>query len=158
MKQTLITPEKVVALAFSESECIDAASVSMLDIAVAEERHVVSTVGPEMYAAMCDGDYEEFCEEYVAPVVALRTRLLMLPTMVARSGRGGVGTIATSTVKVPSDRQIARLERSLREKARTLQQRMSRYLNENAEHFPEYDPQQNVLNRCRCYGGFVQIC
>ena len=156
MKQTLITPEKVVALAFSESECIDVASVSMLDIAVAEERHVVSTVGPEMYAAMCDGDYEEFCEEYVAPVVALRTRLLMLPTMVARSGRGGVGTIATSTVKVPSDRQIARLERSLREKARTLQQRMSRYLNENAEHFPEYDPQQNVLNRCSNDGNIVQ--
>ena len=156
MKQTLISPETVVALAFNEGECIDAATISTIDIAVAEERHVVAVVGPKMYASMRNGRYADFCDEYVAPVVALRVRLLMLPTMVARSGRFGITAPATSTLKSPSDRQVERLERSLREKARTLQRRMSRYLNENAGEFPEYDPAQNILNRCSNDGNIVQ--
>ncbi len=156
MKRTVITPEKVAALAFCDGESIDATVISPLDIAVAEERHVVTVVGAEMYAAMCEGRYEEFCDDYVAPVVALQTRLLMLPSLVARSGRFGVSVPATSTMKSPSDKQIAALERSLREKARTLQRRMSRYLNENAERFPEYDPSRNILNRCSVDGNFVQ--
>ena len=156
MKQTLISPETVVTLAFNDGECIDAATISTLDIAVAEERHVVAVVGAKMYAAMCSGRYSDFCDEYVAPVVALRTRLLMLPAMVARSGRFGITAPATSTLKSPSDRQVERLERSLREKARTLQRRMSRHLNENAGKFPEYDPAQNVLNRCSNDGNIIQ--
>ena len=156
MKQTLISPETVVTLAFNDGECIDAATISTLDIAVAEERHVVAVVGPKMYAAMCNGRYSDFCDEYVAPVVALRTRLLMLPAMVARSGRFGITAPAASTLKSPSDRQVERLERSLREKARTLQRRMSRHLNENAGKFPEYDPVQNVLNRCSNDGNIIQ--
>lgn len=156
MKQTLITPEKVVALAFCDGECIGADSISAIDIAVAEERHVVAVVGAEMYEAMLAGQYAEFCEEYVAPVVALRVRLLMLPSMVARSGRFGVSVPASSTLKSPSDCQLERLERSLREKAHTMQRRMSRYLNENSEKFPEYDPSANVLNRCSNDGNIVQ--
>lgn len=156
MKQTLITPEKVASLAFNDGECFDAATISTLDIAVAEERHVVAVVGSEMYAAMRNGQYADFCEEYVAPVVALRTRLLMLPSMVARSGRFGVSVPASSTMKSPSDSQVRLLERSLREKARTLQHRMSRYLNENALRFPEYDPSRNIINRCSNDGNIVQ--
>lgn len=156
MKQTLITPEKVAALAFCDGESIDADSIPTIDIAVAEERHIVAVVGAEMYEAMLAGGYAEFCEEYVAPVVALRTRLQMLPSMVARSGRFGVSVPASSTLKSPSDRQIAHLERSLREKARTLQHRMSRYLNENSAQFPEYNPSGNILNRCSTDGNIVQ--
>lgn len=156
MKQTLITPEKVVALAFCDGESIGADAISTIDIAVAEERHVVAVVGPEMYGAMMAGEYAEFCEEYVASVVALRVRLQMLPSMVARSGRFGVSVPASSTLKSPSDRQVERLERSLREKARTMQRRMSRYLNENASAYPEYDPSANVLNRCSNDGNIVQ--
>lgn len=156
MKQTLITPEKVASLAFNDGEFFDAASISAIDIAVAEERHVVAVVGSAMYAAMCRGAYADFCEEYVAPVVALRTRLLMLPSMVARSGRFGVSVPASSTMKAPSDAQVRLLERSLREKARTMQHRMSRYLNDNAAQFPEYNPRENVLNRCSNDGNIVQ--
>ena len=156
MKQTLITPEKVVALAFCDGECIDADAVSTLDIAVAEERCVVAVAGSRMYAAMREGRYVDFCEEYVAPVVALRVRLLMLPSMVARSGRFGVSVPASSTMKSPSERQVTQLERSLREKARALQHRMSRHLNENAKEYPEYDPSQNILNRCSNDGNIVQ--
>ena len=156
MKQTLITPEMVVALAFGDGESMDSAAISPIDIAVAEERHVVAVVGSKMYAAMCDGKYADFREEYVAPVVALRTRLLMLPSMVARSGRFGVSVPASTTLKSPSDRQVAQLERTLREKARTLQRRMSRYLNENAKMYPDYDPSQNILNHCSNDGNIVQ--
>ncbi|MBO5875044.1 MAG: hypothetical protein J6Q20_00795 [Alistipes sp.] len=156
MKQTLITPEQVASLAFNDGECFDATTISSLDIAVAEERHVVAVVGPEMYEAMRSGRYADFCEEYVAPVVALRTRLLMLPSMVARSGRFGVSVPASSSLKSPSENQTRMLERSLREKARTLQRRMSRYLNDNAQRFAEYDPSRNVLNRCSNDGNFVQ--
>lgn len=156
MKQRLISPETIVALAFNDGECFDVTTISAVDIAVAEERHVVSVVGSAMYDAMCEGKYAEFCAEYVAPVVALRTRLLMLPSMVARSGRFGVSVPSSSTMKSPSDAQVARLESSLREKARTLQHRMSRYLNDNAEQFAEYDPHRNILNRCSNDGNIVQ--
>ncbi len=156
MKQTLISPETVIELAFNDGENFDAGAISVVDIAIAEERHVVAVVGSEMYAAMREGRYADFCAEYVAPVVALRTRLLMLPSMVARSGRFGVSVPASSQMKSPSDRQVERLERSLREKARTMQYRMSRYLNVNAAQFPEYNPLENVLNRCSNDGNFVQ--
>jgi hypothetical protein len=156
MKQTLITPERVMTLAFCDGECMDAATVSVVDIAVAEERYVVAAVGTEMYEAMRAGKYTDFCEEYVAPVVAVRTRLLMLPTMVTRSGCFGVSVPASSTMKSPSKEQLALLERSLREKARTLQRRMCRYLNDNTGQFAEYDPAKNLFNRCSNDGNIVQ--
>ena len=156
MKQTLITPEKVVALAFSDGELIESSEIATVEITVAEERHIVPVVGSRMYEAMRQGAYADFCEEYVAPVVAIRVRLQMLPAMVARVGRFGVATPTTSTLRSPSDRQMKQLERSLREKARALQRRMSRYLNENAELFAEYSPQMNILNRCSNDGNLVQ--
>ncbi len=156
MKKTLITPEMVADLAFCDGESIDASAISSLDIAVAEERYVVTVVGSQMYEAMCNGRYADLREEYVAPVVALRVRLLMLPSMVARSGRFGVSIPASSTLKAPSEHQVSHLERSLREKARTLQRRMSRHLNQNAKAYPEYVPAQNILNRCDNDGNIVK--
>jgi transposase len=45
---------------------------------------------------------------------------------------------------------------ALHRKADALRRRMSRYLNDNREQFPEYNPDANPLNRCILYGNIVQ--
>lgn len=157
MNKTLTTQTQVIELAFAEAEYMPATAVSPAEIAVAEERYIIPVTGRALYEKMLEGDYPELRDEYVAPAAALFTRLGMQPMTDLRSGR--FGTVApTSDYYRPADRaQLLDLRQSLLHKGRTLQRRLSDHLQHNGGLYPEYSPEENILNRCSTDGGIVQI-
>lgn len=156
MEKTLTTAAEVVELAFAEGEYMPESAVSAADIAVAECRYILPVVGRALYDKMLDGHYEELRGEYVAPAAALFTRLEMQPLLDIRTGRFGAVAPKSDCTEAAAREQILDVRRALRRKARTLLHRLSDYLGSHADAFPEYDPDDDILNRCTTDGGLVQ--
>ena len=127
---TLITPAQAVALAFADGEYLAPESVTQSDIAAAEQRYIVPVIGRRLYEKLLAGSHASFTTGTVAP---------------------------KSAAYQPAGTQALReLQRSLRRQARTLLRRAAEHLETHAAEFPEYDPHENILNRCTTDGNFVQ--
>ena len=148
---TLITPAQAVALAFADGEYLAPESVTQSDIAAAEQRYIVPVIGRRLYEKLLAGSHAGFTTDYLAAPAAFFTRIALQRT-------GQCGTVAPkSAAYQPAGTQALReLQRSLRRQARTLLRRAAEHLETHAAEFPEYDPHENILNRCTTDGNFVQ--
>ena len=155
--RTVITPEQTVALAFGEGNYLSADIISSADIAAAQHRYIVPIVGEELLDMILDGDYSELVGEYVAPALAYATRLIVQPAINLRMGDSGLVAPRGEAMESPDESAVEALMGSLKIRTRQLLKRLSAFLNQNSEDFPEYKPESNVLNRCSIDGGFVQI-
>lgn len=157
MMNAIITPQQVISLAFGEGEYLSSNIVTQADIVAAQERYIVPILGERLVARLADGEYQELAEEYLAPVIALATRLLVQPAVSLRMGDSGLVAPRGDTMEPPQKSAVDALMLSLKKRVRMLLRRLSRYLDSNAARYPEYDSKCNVLNRCSIDGGFVQI-
>lgn len=155
--RVVITPEQVVALAFGECNYLSADVVSVADIAAAQSRYIVPIVGEELLEMILEGDYGELADEYVAPALAYATRLIVQPAINLRMGDSGLVAPRGDAMQSPGESAVEALMGSLKIRTRQLLKRLSAFLNQNIDTFPEYKPECNVLNRCSIDGGFVQI-
>lgn len=156
MKNVMISPAEVIALAFKDGGYVSEDVVSDADIANAVSRWIEPVAGSDLCRAVAAGDYPE-ARDYFAEAAAAATRLEIQPRLNAATGQGGL-TQASSIFAVAAA-ESARIElmRSLRLQVSISLRRLTEYLDENAESIPEYDPRNNVLKRCVTDGGFVQI-
>lgn len=152
-----ITEAEIKSLAFTDGEYIADGCISQCDIRSVVERWVVPVVGRAVIEAVEGGKYEELKEEYLKPVVALYTRLEVQPRLNASTSQMGLSVAATSSRRAASDKAREELRRSLKQRAHQLRLRLSDYLEEHQTEIAEYDRKHNILNRCRCDGGFIQI-
>lgn len=157
--KTLITSEQVAALAFTAGGdgLLDPAAVAESDIAAAEHRYLVPVVGPALYERLLAGEYAELVTDYLAAPLALWTRVLVQPRLEVHTGSCGAVVADPDGAEPVAAEQSQRLLHALRGQARTLMLRASDHLDARAEDYPEYDPKQNILKRCRIHGDFVQI-
>lgn len=155
--KTLLTPAEVVSTAFGEGEYMPETAVSSADIAAAESRHLIPVTGHRLWQALIDGRYPDLRDDYAAPAAAMFTRVELQPLLDIRTGRFGAAAPSTSCWKPAERKQILDARRALRRRARALLHRLSDRLDECAAEIPEYDPRENILNRCSTDGGFVQI-
>ena len=65
MRYNIITPEQVVAMAFSDGEYVASEVISEADIDTAIARWVKPIVGEALLEAVAGGSYEELCVELV---------------------------------------------------------------------------------------------
>ena len=155
--KTLITPAEAVALAFGAGEYVAPEAIAEADIAAAERRYIVPVVGRKLHARLAEGDYAEFTAEYLAAPVALWTRVLVQPRLDVHSGQCGTVAPKPDGAEPATDAQCLRLMQSLRTKARTLVRLAAEHLAQNAERFPEYDPEENILKTCTIHGNYIEI-
>ena len=141
---TLVTPLQVLKLAFGEGEYLPPEIIAEADIAGAEQRHIVPVVGRALYEKLLAGSYPDFRTEYLASPAALFTRAVLQPRLDVRTGQCG-------------DTARRHLRRALLAQARTLLHRAAEHLRAHRDEFPEYDPENDIFNRCTTDGGFVQI-
>ncbi len=153
----LVTPGQVVELAFADGAYLGADALPGTAIAAVERRYLRPVVGERLYERLVEGAYADFAAEYLAPAVALRVRLAMQPRLELRTGQCGVVAAEPEGGAPPSEEQTRRLARELRAEARALMRRAAEYLDAHAADFPEYDPRENILKRCRIDGGLVQV-
>ncbi len=132
MNEILINEASVINLAYSNAEYTPETMVTAADIYVAERSYLAPVVGEAMMEALRGGAYESLLNNYIALPLALYTReVANLPTA-PRSVEG-------------------------RRRARAAMVRLSDYLDENSGDYPEYDPANNVLKRCKINGTHIQI-
>lgn len=153
----IITPEQVVALAFRGGEYLPPNIISDSDIIAAQERYITPIVGADMINLLMEGDYEELTTDFIAPTLAIATRLLVQPMLNLRMGESGLFAPRGEAMEEPSQSATKALMSALKLRTRQLLKVLSRHLDENSGDYPEYNPKYNILNRCSIDGGFVQI-
>ena len=152
----LITPRQVVELAFSDSEFVTRDTISHSDITTAELRYIKPIVGYKLYTKLrSENRANLLVDEFLAPAIAIATRIVTLPMLAAKTGRFGVSTIHTPNQKSASDSELSSIRKALLFKLRAHQMLITDYLENNQELYPEYVPHQNSLRRCSIRGGIV---
>ncbi len=132
MNDTLITAEKVIEIAFEGSPYTPASAITDADIIAAQQRYITPIVGEDLMAALANGSYPTLLNEYVTPALAECVR------------------IECNLITAPTTRRE-------RLRARAMLKILSDHLNDNSASYSDYSSSDNVLNRCSCDGGFVQI-
>ena len=154
---TLITPSQVLRLAFGPGEYLTPESVATAAIEAAEERYLIPVIGRRLHARLRTGAAADFTRDYLAAAVALFTRAMIQPRLDIRTDRSGTTAPRTAAAEPADPKACRRLQRALRTQGRTLLRRAAARLETLREEFPEYDPRDNIFNRCSTDGGFVQI-
>ena len=154
--KTLITPLQVLRLAFGEGEYLPPESVTEADIAAAERRYLVPVIGLTLYEKLLGGACADFRTGYLEAPAALFTRAVLQPRLDVRTGQCGTVAPKSAAYQPAGTQALRELQRSLRRQARTLLRRAAGHLETHAAEFPEYDPHENILNRCTTDGNFVQ--
>jgi hypothetical protein len=157
MKTNIISPSEVVAVAFSDGAYLPPEVIAEEDIAVAVARWITPVVGEGVLQAVAEGKYPELKSDYLLPAIAHHTRLLVQPRLNCATTPMGATVVGTSTQRLPTDPMLRGLMRSLRERARHSLKRLSAYMDASSEQIAEYKTKCNVLKRCSCDGGFVQV-
>ncbi|MFI3280604.1 MAG: hypothetical protein R3Y44_01390 [Rikenellaceae bacterium] len=126
----LMSPTEVIDYAFATGEYVAQGAITESIIMAAQLRYIAPVLGEKLTYAVGEGLYEELREEYIAPTLGILARLeaelpAYPPTVVER------------------------------QRAKLFLRTLSDYLNANSSLFDEYDPEENVLNRCSLVGGFV---
>ena len=154
---TLVTPLQVLKLAFGEGEYLPPEIIAEADIAGAEQRHIVPVVGRALYEKLLAGSYPDFVFDYIASASAVLTRVGL--QLWLDDGIGKCGTTAPKSAYAQPAGDTARrhLRRALLAQARMLLHRAAEHLRAHRDEFPEYDPENDIFNRCTTDGGFVQI-
>ncbi len=132
MKNLLIEPQRVIALAFADSDYIMVKEVTPTVIITAQERFLLPVIGSDLCDALIAGKYVALYDEYVAPALASYIRVEMTPTE-------------------------ERERKLLLGRARVLMRRLSDYVEENKGEFSEYNSSENVLNRVKVNGGAIKV-
>lgn len=155
--KNLITNEQVVSLAYGDGEYLSPEAVLDSDIAAAASRYIVPVVGTELYEALLNGSHKSLLDDFVAPALAMAVRTMIQPALNVRTGQ--LGLQISSTLRADSSTKTAMqtLQKSLRLRRQTLLKRLSNYLKNHASEFSEYNPSNDVLQKCTIDGGFVQI-
>lgn len=157
MAQKIITSAEVLSAAFTDGGYLSPDVVSDADIEAAVERWIVPVTGRKLLQAVERGSHSEFSTSYLKPCVAAYVRLLIQPRLSAVTSQMGVAAPASSSHKSADEAMRRELMLSLKVRAQALRRRMSEYLDANQNKISEYESADNVLNRCCCDGGFVQI-
>ena len=153
--QNLISSQMVAEQAFAPLDHVTSDDVNELTIAVAQERYIVPVLGAAMVEAMIGGAYSELADEWVAPALALYTRVLMLPALALRVGSAGVSRSANQYLDAATENELRSLRRTALAQAATLLQKAVTTIESDPDSYPEYDSRQNIWHSCRTDGGVV---
>mgnify|MGYP007057708475 CR=1 FL=1 len=153
----LITSAEVIAIAFTDGQYIEQSVISPCDIEAATERWVTPVVGRALLDAVAGGKYGELKEDYLKPVIALYTRLLVQPRLNVQTSQLGLTVPSDTKHRAADEKARAELRHALRERADSMRRRLWEYLEQHSLTIAEYHREDNILNRCSCDGGFVQI-
>lgn len=153
---TLLTPAEVVRLAFAPDDCLPPDAVTEADIAAAEQRYLVPTIGPALHERLLTDNDRSFLDHYLAAPLALFTRVLIQPRLDIRTGRTGTAAPKPDGGTAAGPEACRALRTALLAEARSLLRRAVARIEAYPRAFPEYDPAQNILNRCSIHGKLVQ--
>jgi hypothetical protein len=154
---SFITPAYVIATAFTDGEYISPEVVTQSEIEAAIERWIVPVVGRELLTKVASPEYQTLFSEMLMPAAATAVRLEVQPRLNISTTQHGARVVVGERNAAADNTLRSELMLSLRNHLRTQLLTLTNHLEQNAEHYPEYHPRENVLHKVAVYGGFVQI-
>lgn len=154
--QNLITNEQVISLAFGDGEYISPSVVLASDISAAEYRYIIPIVGEQLYEELLKGSHATLLNDYVAPALAMAVRTMIQPSLNVRTGQAGLHIPSSARADTSTKGVTNALHKSLRLRRQTLLKRLSSYLMANGYRFPSYDVREDIMQKWRIDGGYVQ--
>lgn len=152
--QLLITPGEVVSLAFAADTGLTADSISDAVIVSCQEKFIKPVVNG-LYTVLLEGSYPEFTEDYIKPALAWFVKASAVTDIAYSFGDLGITILKGTNLEACSRTELDIIRKTIKKEAMTLLRRAVVYLEENAAAFPEYDPQENILNRVTIGSQFV---
>lgn len=155
-RRTLMTPALVAAIAYGDTDrAADEAPSEELILLVSEER-LVPVIGRALYDSLLEGRYADLMDEYVAPALAYGVRLRTLAADNVRCSRFGTLAPRPEGWTEAGSQALNAVRAEVRRRASGFLRRLSEYLAAHGDEVPEYDARNDVLNRCRIDGDFIQ--
>lgn len=151
----LITPAQVASAAFRAPDFISEDAVPEATILAAQQKFLRPALGPAMFDALCGGKYPELLADHLLPPLALYVKMLMLPSLAVQTGAAGVVEANPKNLAKVGDTKLRGAIRRLRGDASALMRRAVERMEAAPHAYPEYDPDENILNRCSIEGGVV---
>jgi len=155
-KRTLMTPAQVVAAAYGDTDRTSDDGITEELILLVSEERLVPVIGRALYDSLLEERYGELMTDYVAPALAYGVRLRTLPADNVRCSRFGTMAPAPEGWTSAGDNALGAVRAEVRQRAAGFLRRLSEYLVAHENAFPEYDADNDVMNRCRIYGDFIQ--
>lgn len=126
----LLDSERVISLAFADSDFVAERMVTPASILSAQSRFIEPIIGRALLLSICEGHYIELLEEYVAPALAEYVRVEITP-------------------------QSDPHRQALLRRARAMAARLSDHLDENQTLYLEYKPSNNILHKISIHGTII---
>lgn len=153
--ELLITPAQVAAAAFRAPDFISENAVPEATILAAQQKFVRPVIGPALFDALCMGKYPELLADHLFSPLALYVKMLMLPSLAVQAGTAGVVEANPKNFAKAGDAKLRGAIRRLRADASALMRRAVGHIEAAPGKYPEYDPDENIMNRCSTAGGVV---
>ncbi len=153
--ELLITPAQVASMAFRAPDFISEEAVPEATILAAQHKFIRPVLGSALYDALCRGAYATLKSDYIALPLALYVKMLMLPSLALQTGAAGVVEANSRNLYRAGDAKLRAARRRLRSDALALMRRAVAHIESQTLTYREYDPRENILNRCSIEGGLV---
>lgn len=148
----LITPQEIIAIAFSPTEQISSEAIVESKIIAAEEKFLRPVLGG-LVDALRDGSYPELLREHIKPALAYYVRYGVIPDLSLKLNGMGAQIAFTVHSNAATDRQRSEMRMQAKDDADALLSRALRYI--AAGDYPEYSPQRNVRSKIIKNGGWI---
>ncbi len=154
MGNLLVTPGEVVQIAFRGAESVDPNLIGEAMIVTAQYKFIRPVLG-KLYEALSEGKYTQLLDEYIKPPLAHYVKWLLLPRLSVQCGTIGLVQFKGDNFSAADGKGVTRLAKQVRSDAQVLMKRAVERIESSLEEFPEYEPEQNVLNRIALIGDWV---
>ncbi len=125
-----MSPSEVIDYAFATGEYVAQGSITESVILSSQLRYIAPVLGQKLLEKLLEGEYETLREGYIAPTLGVLARIE-----------------ANLAAYPPTEVE--------RQRAKLFLCNLTDYLNSHTELYGEYNPEDNVMNRCSIVAGFV---
>lgn len=153
----IITPEKVIKLAFSPSDQITPTAIKETKIDAAQEQFIRPVLGEGLLQVLLEERYAKFLEDYILPALAYYVRYAIIPDLSLKLNNAGAQVFNGVHSSAATDKQRAEMRQQARADANALLDKAVRYIESHRDEFPEYAPEMNVRKNVHTNSGFVLI-
>ncbi len=141
--------------AFCAPDFIAPDAVPEATIVAAQQKYVKPVLGEALYERLLEGGYPSLLADYLSAPLALYVKMMILPALAVQTGAGGVVEVHSANFARAGEEKLRAAVRRLRRDASALMRRAVEHIEASSEAYPEYDPRENILNRCSIEGGVV---
>lgn len=153
--EMLMTTGEVVKIAFANSPGMEADAISEATVLTAQQKFIKPVVGKNIYKKLEDGKLDDLLEKYVKPALAYCIKILTIPTLTNTPGNMGIIVHKGNNFTLASDKSVTALKKQARSEAGTFLRLLIEHIEDNRDLYPEYVPEENVLNRLSISSGAI---